>query len=145
MASKLKHLRKQKHPLSLPAKHTWEKDLLHLFDLCCSLKDRTHRNLKNVISPSRSACPGVQVLLPSSCTTSQLLSVRNKSSQNQGPDEPLEPRKGSWNQERGAGPLISQLVPGQAVFLRSASQVVHGHLLHVSGRLDVVGIWHQVR
>lgn len=54
-------------------------------------------------------------------------------------------RGAPWNQDGGARPRRSQLVPGQAVFLlSSASQVVHG-LLHVCGSLDVVGIGHQVR
>lgn len=40
--------------------------MFHLPDLCHSLKVRTHRNLQNFNSPSRSACPGEHVPLPNS-------------------------------------------------------------------------------
>ncbi len=35
--------------------------------------------------------------------------------------------------------------PGQAVLLRSAPEVVHGHSLDIRGHLDHVGIHHQIR
>lgn len=85
-------------------------------------------------SLSKSACPGGHVPLPSPCPTSQPLSALNSRR-----TRCLVIPGSKW----GAG--LWKSIPGQAVFFRSASQVVHRHLLDICGCLDVVGVRHQVR